>query len=118
MRESKAVLGCRLGFEFLQFLDSDVDMAGQAAEEKSAAAASGVNWVEGGSCAGWEEEGRLLSRLLEDCEQQQQEVEEDQEERFTGHSCLLITWKTNPEIEKFKVVRRLFEQIWDLCLTR
>ena len=89
-------------------------MAGQAAEGKSAAAA----WVEGGSCGGWEEEGRLLFRLLQDCEQQQQEVEEEQEEeRFTGHSCLLITWKTNPEIEKFKV-RRLFEQFLDLCLTR
>ena len=21
---------------------------------------------------------------------------------FTGHSCLLITWKTNPEVEQFK----------------
>ena len=27
----------------------------------------------------------------------------DDEEKFTGHSCLLITWKTNPEVEKFKV---------------
>ena len=25
------------------------------------------------------------------------------EDDFTGHSCLLVTWKTNPEIEKFKV---------------
>ena len=24
------------------------------------------------------------------------------EEKFTGHSCLLITWKTNPEVENFK----------------
>ena len=27
------------------------------------------------------------------------------EDDFTGHSCLLVTWKTNPEIEKFKVSR-------------
>ena len=25
-----------------------------------------------------------------------------EEETFSGHSCLLITWKTNPEVEKFK----------------
>ena len=25
-----------------------------------------------------------------------------EEELFTGHSCLLITWKTNPEVEQFK----------------
>ena len=25
-----------------------------------------------------------------------------EEETFTGHSCLLITWKTNPEVEQFK----------------
>ena len=25
------------------------------------------------------------------------------EDKFTGHSCLLITWKTNPEVEQFKV---------------
>lgn len=25
------------------------------------------------------------------------------EDKFTGHSCLLITWKTNPEVENFKV---------------
>ena len=25
-----------------------------------------------------------------------------EEEKFTGHSCLLITWKTNPEVENFK----------------
>ena len=27
------------------------------------------------------------------------------EDDFTGHSCLLVTWKTNPEIEKFKVLK-------------
>ena len=27
----------------------------------------------------------------------------EDEDKFTGHSCLLITWKTNPEVEKFKV---------------
>ena len=25
-----------------------------------------------------------------------------EEEKYTGHSCLLITWKTNPEVENFK----------------
>ena len=29
-------------------------------------------------------------------------AEEVEEEKFTGHSCLLITWKTNPEVENFK----------------
>ena len=29
-------------------------------------------------------------------------AEEAEEEKFTGHSCLLITWKTNPEVENFK----------------
>ena len=29
--------------------------------------------------------------------------EEEAEDSFTGHSCLLVTWKTNPEVEKFKV---------------
>ena len=27
---------------------------------------------------------------------------EAEEDKFTGHSCLLITWKTNPEVENFK----------------
>ena len=27
----------------------------------------------------------------------------EEEEKFTGHSCLLVTWKTNPEVEKLKV---------------
>ena len=26
----------------------------------------------------------------------------EDEDKFTGHSCLLITWKTNPEVENFK----------------
>ena len=26
----------------------------------------------------------------------------EQQERFSGLSCLLITWKTNPEVENFK----------------
>ena len=30
------------------------------------------------------------------------EADEVEEEKFTGHSCLLITWKTNPEVENFK----------------
>ena len=30
------------------------------------------------------------------------EVEGVEEESFSGHSCLLITWKTNPEVEHFK----------------
>ena len=30
------------------------------------------------------------------------EEAEVEEEKFTGHSCLLITWKTNPEVENFK----------------
>jgi hypothetical protein len=28
--------------------------------------------------------------------------EPEEEETFTGHSCLLITWKTNSEMERFK----------------
>jgi hypothetical protein len=27
----------------------------------------------------------------------------EKEEEFTGISCLLITWKSNPEVEQFKV---------------
>ena len=30
------------------------------------------------------------------------DADEVEEEKFTGHSCLLITWKTNPEVENFK----------------
>ena len=29
-------------------------------------------------------------------------LKEGEEDKFTGHSCLLITWKTNPEVENFK----------------
>ena len=32
----------------------------------------------------------------------EQMLEEVEEDTFTGHSCLLITWKTNPEVENFK----------------
>ena len=31
----------------------------------------------------------------------------EQEEQFTGISCLLITWKSNPEVEQFKVKQKL-----------
>jgi hypothetical protein len=26
-------------------------------------------------------------------------------DEFTGYSCLLVTWKTNPEVEQFKVLK-------------
>ena len=38
-----------------------------------------------------------LEDMLDEC------AKVDEKERFTGHSCLLVTWKTNPEVEKFKV---------------
>ena len=38
-----------------------------------------------------------LEDMLDEC------AKVEDEEKFTGHSCLLITWKTNPEVEKFKV---------------
>ena len=31
---------------------------------------------------------------------------EERGEQFTGISCLLITWKSNPEVEQFKVKQR------------
>ena len=34
--------------------------------------------------------------------QLQQPAAAEEEERFTGLSCLLITWKTNPEVENFQ----------------
>ena len=37
--------------------------------------------------------GMKLEEMLEEAEE---------EDSFTGHSCLLITWKTNPEVENFK----------------
>jgi hypothetical protein len=27
------------------------------------------------------------------------------QDEFTGYSCLLVTWKTNPEVEQFKVTK-------------
>ena len=33
----------------------------------------------------------------------EEKSEEESDDNFTGHSCLLVTWKTNPEVEKFKV---------------
>ena len=41
-------------------------------------------------------------KVLEDIVEDLDNHGEDEDE-FTGHSCLLVTWKTNPEIEKFKV---------------
>ena len=38
-----------------------------------------------------------LEDMLDEC------AKVDDKEKFTGHSCLLVTWKTNPEVEKFKV---------------
>ena len=38
-----------------------------------------------------------LEDMLAECS-----IVEDKEE-FTGISCLLITWKSNPEVEQFKV---------------
>lgn len=40
-----------------------------------------------------------LEEMLEECAAMS--LGEEREE-FTGHSCLLITWKTNPEVEQFK----------------
>ena len=42
-------------------------------------------------------EEKIVESIIDDMAKQQ--TDED----FTGHSCLLVTWKTNPEIEKFKV---------------
>ena len=46
---------------------------------------------------------------LEDMLDETAKVEE--EEKFTGHSCLLVTWKTNPEVEKFKV-KMIIQQLY------
>ena len=43
------------------------------------------------------------ARMVASPEALEQLQEEEEEDRFTGHSCLLITWKTNPEVENFKV---------------
>ena len=40
---------------------------------------------------------------LEEIQEEPSKSEEDDDDNFTGHSCLLVTWKTNPEVEKFKV---------------
>ena len=40
-----------------------------------------------------------LEEMLEECAVVS--LEEEREE-FSGHSCLLVTWKTNPEVEQFK----------------
>ena len=41
-----------------------------------------------------------LEEMLEECAVTSSLPEEREE--FSGHSCLLVTWKTNPEIEQFK----------------
>ena len=40
---------------------------------------------------------KIVEDIIDDLAKQQNDDD------FTGHSCLLVTWKTNPEIEKFKV---------------
>ena len=42
--------------------------------------------------------GQRLEEMLTECE--------EQPEQFTGISCLLITWKSNPEVEQFKVKQK------------
>ena len=37
----------------------------------------------------------------------------ENKEEFTGISCLLITWKSNPEVEQFKVSQ--YEGAFDYC---
>lgn len=41
--------------------------------------------------------------VLEDIVEDLDKEAEEEDDEFTGHSCLLVTWKTNPEVEKFKV---------------
>ena len=40
---------------------------------------------------------------LEEIIEEVSKSEDESDDNFTGHSCLLVTWKTNPEVEKFKV---------------
>ena len=49
---------------------------------------------------------KIVENIIDDMEKQQ--IEDD----FTGHSCLLITWKNNPEIEKFKVSAKFNLKFW------
>ena len=44
---------------------------------------------------------------LEEIIEEPSKSEENDGDHFTGHSCLLVTWKTNPEVEKFKVEKKL-----------
>ena len=44
---------------------------------------------------------------LEEITEEPSKSEEKDEDNFTGHSCLLVTWKTNPEVEKFKVEKKI-----------
>ena len=44
---------------------------------------------------------------LEEINEEPSKDEEKDDDNFTGHSCLLVTWKTNPEVEKFKVKKKI-----------
>ena len=44
---------------------------------------------------------------LEEIIEEPSKSEDNDDDNFTGHSCLLVTWKTNPEVEKFKVEKKL-----------
>lgn len=48
-------------------------------------------------------------KILEDIIDDMTKEDEDDDDNFTGHSCLLVTWKTNPEVEKFKVLIKKFD---------
>ena len=47
---------------------------------------------------------KVLEDIIDDVEKLNDEEKDnvDEDDEFTGQSCLLVTWKTNPEVERFK----------------
>ena len=49
---------------------------------------------------------KVLEEIIDDVAKlndEKEETDEESDDEFTGQSCLLVTWKTNPEVERLKV---------------
>ena len=49
---------------------------------------------------------KVLEEIIDDVaklNEDKKDTDEESDEEFTDQSCLLVTWKTNPEVERLKV---------------
>lgn len=82
--------------------EAEAEAAAELAREQQARSDSLASSSRTGSGSGKKSKNGTAGRRMKLEEMVDEAAKNPNEDQFTGHSCLLITWKTNSEVEQFK----------------